>query len=138
VRDEFRAAVVAAEPGLAALSAGVERFARFALANPVYGQLLYWRPVPGFTPSPASYRPAQEFVADVAAVVRTAAELGQVHPDAAGDDGQRLLSVLVGGALSSQAANEPDAGFEDGRYVRLLPRLLELFVAAFPPEERGS
>jgi hypothetical protein len=116
----------------------VERFARFALANPVYGQLLYWRPVPGFTPSPASYRPAQEFVADVAAVVRTAAELGQVHPDAAGDDGQRLLSVLVGGALSSQAANEPDAGFEDGRYVRLLPRLLELFVAAFPPEERGS
>jgi AcrR family transcriptional regulator len=138
VRDEFRAAVATAEPGLPALAAGIGRFARLALAYPVYAQLLYWRPVPGFVPSPESYQPAQEFVADVTAVLRTAADLGQVHPDAATEDGHTLLSVLVGGALSSQAANEPDASFEDGRYVRLLPRLLDMFVASYPPEERRS
>jgi len=65
VRDEFRAGVASAEPGLPALAAGMERFARFTLANPVYSQLLYWRPVPGLTPSPEAYQPAQEFVADV-------------------------------------------------------------------------
>jgi AcrR family transcriptional regulator len=137
-RDEFRAGAAAADPGLPALAAGVERFARFTLANGVFTQLLYWRPVPGFTPSPQAYRPAQEFVADVATVLRTAADLGQIHPDAATDDGQTLLSVLVAGALSQQAANEPDADFDNGRYTRLLPRLLSMFVATYPPEERGS
>lgn len=137
VRAEFRAGAVGAGPGLPALAAGLQRVARFTLANPVYGQLLYWRPVPGFTPSPQAYRPAQEFVADVAAALRAAADLGQVHPDAATDEGHTLLSVLVSGALSQQMANEPDADFDNGRYVRLLPRLLDMFVASYPPKERG-
>lgn len=138
MRDEFRAGAASAEPGLRALAAGLERFARFTLADPVYSQLLYWRPVPGFTPSPEAYRPAQEFIADVTAVLRSAADRGQVHPDAATDEGHTLLSVLVSGALSQQMANEPNADFGNGRYIRLLPRLLDMFVASYPPEERGS
>ena len=139
VRDEFRAGAASAEPGLPALAAGLERCARFTLANAVYSQLLYWRPVPGFTPSPEAYQPAQEFTADVTAVLRTAADLGQVHPDAATDEGHTLLSVLVSGALSQQMANEPDANFDNARYARLLPQLLDMFLAVYPPsEERGS
>jgi AcrR family transcriptional regulator len=136
--EVLRDAVAASDPGIDRIRAGGTALVRWAVENPALAQLLYWRPVPGFAPSPESYQPAQEFVAEVATVVRTAAELGQIHPDAAGDEGQRLLSVLVGGALSAQAANEPDATFADGRYVRLLPRLLELFTAAYPPEEAGS
>lgn len=134
---ELRVGAGAAEPGLPALRTGLERFARFVCANPVFAQLLYWRPVPGFTPSPESFRPAEEFVADVRAMLRTAADRGQVHPHAATEDGQALLSVLVGGALSQQAANEPQAGFDNGRFTRLLPRLLDMFVAAYPPHQES-
>jgi AcrR family transcriptional regulator len=138
VLAEFRAAVEAAEPGLPALAAGVEGLARYALGNPVYAQLLYWRPVPGFVPSAEAFRPAQEFVAEMAAVLREAADRGQLGPDAAGEEGQAVLAAMVGGALSQQAANEPDAGFDDGRYVRLLPRLLEMFIASYPARESGA
>src|SRR6266508_3234007 len=30
----------------------------WVMANPVLAQLLYWRPVPGFEPSPKAYQPA--------------------------------------------------------------------------------
>jgi AcrR family transcriptional regulator len=139
VLAEFRAGVGADKPGLPALRAGLERFARFALANQVFAQLLYWRPVPGFTPSPEAFEPAEKFVAEVRAVLRSAAELGQVHPDAATEEGHALLSVLVGGALTQQVANEPQADYSSGRFIRLLPRLLDIFVATYPPPtERGS
>lgn len=130
---EFRAGVGAGEPGLPALRAGLERFARFVLTNQVFAQLLYWRPIPRFTPSPEACQPAAEFVADVRAVLHAAAERGHLHPDAATDDGHTLLSVLVGGALSQQMANEPQADFDHGRFIQLLPRLLDMFVATYPP-----
>jgi len=129
----FRSAAAEAEPGLPALRAGLTALARFVLANPVFGQLLFWRPVPGFTPSPASFRPAEDFVAAVRAVLRDAAGRGHLHPDAASEEGHALLSVLFAGALTQQLANEPGAALEDGRFTRLLPRLISMFAAAYPP-----
>lgn len=133
VLAEFRSGAGSAEPGLPALRAGLEALARFVLANQVFGQLLFWRPVPGFTPSPEAFKPSQEFVAEVGFVLQSAVERGQLHPDAASEEGGALLSVLVAGALTQQLANEPDAGLEDGRFARLLPRLIDMFTTAYPP-----
>lgn len=139
VLAEFRAGVRVAEPGLPALRAGLARMAEFAITNQVFAQLLYWRPVPGFTPSAAAYQPAQQLVAEVRAVLASATDRGHVHPDAATEEGHAVLSVLVAGALSQQLANEPQAAGGSGRFVRLLPRLLDMFVATYPPAtERGS
>lgn len=129
----FRSATADAQPGLPALRAGLEGLARFVLANQVFGQLLFWRPVPGFTPTAQAFRPAQDFTAAVRAELRTAVDRGELHPDAAGDEGHALLSALVAGALTQQLANEPDAGYGSGRFTRLLPRLIDMFTAAYPP-----
>lgn len=133
VRDEFRTAVAAAGPGLPALAAGVEALARFALAHQVYAQLLYWRTVPGFAPSPEAFAYAVDFTDDVAATVRAAVEQGRLHPDAAGPQGLALLSTLVGGALTQQLANQPGAAFEDAVFVALLPKLLDMFIREYTP-----
>jgi AcrR family transcriptional regulator len=135
VRDEFRAAATAARSGLPALAAGIDALARFGLANQVYAQLLFWRTVPGFTPSEAAYAYAQDFTDDVAATVAVAVGQGLLRPEAAGPDGQALLSSMVGGALTQQLANQPGAAYEDARFVALLPRLLDMFVTAYAPEE---
>jgi AcrR family transcriptional regulator len=137
VRDEFRAAAAAAEPGLPALAAGVDALARFGLDNPVYAQLLFWRTVPGFEPSAESYAYAVAFTDEVAATIGAAVAQGRLRPDAAGPDGMALLSSMVGGALTQQMANQPGVAYEDARYVALLPRLLDLFVTAYAPEERS-
>src|SRR3954452_20444734 len=62
LRDAYRAPRDAArstdplERNLIAATA----FSRWCLAHQVYCQLLFWRTIPGFEPSPAAYAPAQE------------------------------------------------------------------------------
>jgi AcrR family transcriptional regulator len=134
----FRAAAAQAaaraEPGWAALLAGIEASMRLGLDHQVVAQLLNWRPVPGFEPSPAAFAPSIEFVEEVRRLLQAAVDRGELHPDAASEDGAALLSVLGAGVMSQQLANQPRASWEQGRFTRLTPRVLELFRCAYPPQ----
>src|SRR5512132_1858609 len=76
----FRAAAATAEPGWAALLAGMQAVMRLALDHQVVAQLLTWRPVPGFEPSLQAYTPAVEFVQEVRRLLQAAVDRGQLHP----------------------------------------------------------
>jgi AcrR family transcriptional regulator len=128
-----RAAADDAEPGLAAIGAAFEAGARWVVANPTLGQLMFWRPVPGYVPSAAAYAPAVALGELMTAQVRAAVDRGELHPDAAAPAGLDLLRSLITGVVSQQLANEPDATYETGRFTRLVPRLPALFAAAYPP-----
>jgi AcrR family transcriptional regulator len=134
----FRAAVARAEPGWAALTAGIEAIMHLGLDQQVAGQLLNWRPVPGFEPSAEAYAPAIELVEEIRRVLQAAADRGELHPAAASEEGQALLSVLTAGVMSQQLANQPQASWDQGRFTRLTPRVLQLFQSAYPPHERGE
>src|SRR5262249_7122510 len=129
----FRAAVATAEPGWTALVVGMEAIMRLGLDNQVTGQLLNWRPVPGFEPSAAAFAPSIELVPALRRLLRPAADRGELPPDAASDEGEALFSVLVAGVMSQQLANHPHARWEDGRFPRLVPRAFSLFKRAYPP-----
>jgi AcrR family transcriptional regulator len=133
----YRAAAAQAEPGWAALVAGTEAIMRLGLDHQVVAQLLNWRPVPGFEPSPEAFAPSIEFVQEARRLLQVAVDRGELHPDAASEEGTALLSVLVTGVISQQLANQPQASWEQGRFTRLTPRVLELFRCAYPPE-RGE
>ncbi len=130
----FRAAVAQAEPGWAALLAGIGAVMRLGLDHQVIAQLLNWRPVPGFAPSPAAFAPSIELVQEVRRLLQVAVDHGQLHPDAASQEGTALLSVLVAGVMSQQLANQPKASWDHGRFTSLTPRVLELFRCAYPPQ----
>jgi AcrR family transcriptional regulator len=130
----FRAAAAQAEPGWAALLAGIEASMRLGLDHQVVAQLLNWRPVPGFEPSPAAFAPSIQFIEEVRRLLQVAADRGELHPDAASEEGTALLSVLVTGVMSQQLANQPGASFDQGRFTRLTPRVLELFRCTYPPQ----
>jgi AcrR family transcriptional regulator len=138
VLDVVRSAGQGADPGLPAIRAAIEAMLRWALANQVLSQLVFWRTVPGFTPSPEASAPAVTMVQQIHTLLNAAAVAGHLHPDAASQDGEALLSVLVAGTASQQLTNEPDASFEEGRYTRLTGRLLEMFVNTYPPKEEGN
>ncbi|MEV4169111.1 TetR/AcrR family transcriptional regulator [Nonomuraea sp. NPDC049709] len=122
-----------AEPGLRGMGASLEAGARWIMDNQVLAQLLFWRPVPGFTPSPESYAPALAIHEHFATLIRDAVERGELHPDAAGEEGLALAASLIAGPISQQLANEPDATYEEGRFTRLVPRLPAVFAAVYPP-----
>ena len=130
----FRTAVAGAEPGWAALAAGTEAVMRLGLDHQVIAQLLNWRPVPGFEPSAEAFAPSVEFVEEVRRLLQVAVDGGELHPDAASEEGTALLSVLVAGVMSQQLANQPKASWDHGRFTSLTPRVLELFRCAYPPQ----
>jgi hypothetical protein len=115
-----------------------EAFCRWCIENPVLSQLLFWRTVPGFEPSPESYAPAARLLDDMRSRLRAAVEAGQLVPEAAGDEGVRLYTSLLAGVVSQQFANEPKASYEQGRFVSLNPTVLDMFIAWYAPKENPS
>ncbi|WP_328327767.1 TetR/AcrR family transcriptional regulator [Kribbella sp. NBC_00382] len=132
VRDAQRAARAAAAPK-DQLKAGMTAFSRWCMANQVLTQLLFWRTIPGFEPSPEAFAPAVEGLQDVKTFFQQEVEAGQLHPDAAGEEGIALFTAMTAGVLSQQMANEPQATFEDGRFMKLLPIVLEMFYQRYQP-----
>jgi len=134
----FRAAAAQAEPGWAALTAGLEAVMRLGLDHQVTGQLLNWRPVPGFEPSAEAFAPSVELVQEVRRLIQAAADRGELHRAAASEEGEALLSVLIAGVMSQQLANQPQASWDQGRFTRLTPQVLQLFRCAYPPQQKGE
>jgi AcrR family transcriptional regulator len=137
LRDAYRTAYDAAGTegplgrGLVAATA----FCRWCLQHQVYSQLLFWRTIPGFEPSPEAFAPAQESIRDLRDHLQDLVDAGHLRPDVASDEGVALYSSMIAGVLSQQIANQPDASFEDGRFIRLLPVVLEMFYQRYAPNQ---
>jgi AcrR family transcriptional regulator len=134
----LRDAMAAAEPGLAALTAGLEASGRWALANRALAELMFWRPVPSFEPSAEAFAPSVQMVALQRAALSQAVAAGQLGPDADSDEATYLVSTLIVGVLSQAMANEPDLPWGEGRFTPLFPKLMKLLAAAFPPSARAG
>ncbi|WP_327637111.1 TetR/AcrR family transcriptional regulator [Kribbella sp. NBC_00482] len=116
---------------------GATAFSRWAMQNPIYSQLLFWRTIPGFEPSAEAFAPAQEALADIRRHLQAGVDAGRLHPDAATEEGLAVFTSVTAGVLSQQMANEPDVSFDEGRFSRLLPVVLEMFYQHYAPS-RGK
>ena len=119
--------------GLPRIRAATVGVVRWSVENPALAQLLHWRPVPGFEPSPESFALSvrgMEFARDEFA---EAVRLGQLVPEAATDDALRLYTVVLSGLISQQLANEPGVPYEDGAFSRLTEQAVDLLLSAYRP-----
>lgn len=128
IRDEM----AKAEPGLQAFTAGLEASGRWCLANRALAQLMFWRPVPSFEPSPDAFAPSIEMVDVQRAAIAQAIAAGQLGP-ADVDEVVYLVSTFLVGVLSQAMANEPELDWGQGRFTPLFPRLMALLPALYPP-----
>ncbi len=128
-----RNAIEGRDPGLPRLRAGAVAVVAWAVANPALAQLLHWRPVPGFEPSPAVFAPAVDDLADLRGEFAEAVRRGQLSPAAATDDAVRLYTVVLGGLISQQLANQPGVPFDEGDFSRLTGTAIEMFLSAYAP-----
>jgi AcrR family transcriptional regulator len=103
--------------------------------HPVRAQLLFWRPVPGFEPSPDSLAPAVANMADLRDRLEAAVDAGLLAPGAATDEAIALMTTLVAGVVSQQMSNQPHAPVGEGRFERLAPTVLDLFFTRYAPTE---
>ncbi|HET7407041.1 MAG TPA: TetR/AcrR family transcriptional regulator [Mycobacteriales bacterium] len=103
-------------------------FVRWTIEHPAYSQLLFWRPVPGFEPSPSAYAPATELVTLSSERFAAMRDRGLLRTDVSLDVVQRDWTVLIAGVVSQQLANAPDEDFERGRFVAALPAMVAMFA----------
>lgn len=130
--EVLRDAMARGEPGLDALTVGLEASGRWVLENQALSQLLFWRPVPGFEPSPQAFAPGEEIASIQQQAIRDAVAAGQLGPEALEDAGF-MVSILIKGVLTQAMANEPQIPWGEGRFTPVFPRLMKLLPAAYPP-----
>jgi AcrR family transcriptional regulator len=133
--EAMRAGMRDVEPGLTALIAGLEASGRWGLANRAVAELLFWRPVPSFHPSPEAFAVSTEMVELQRRALADAVAKGELGPSANEDDAIYLVSALIAGVLGQAIANEPDLPWGQGRFSPVFPRLMRLLPAAFPLDE---
>lgn len=130
----LQAAIVDTPPSPRRLREGVRAIVAWSVEHPALAQLLFWRPVPGFEPTTATFevsrRQQQHLREQLAQTVRR----GLLHRSADSDEAARLLTVLISGLMTQQMANQPDTAFEDGVFTRLTDQAVDMFLAYYDPE----
>jgi AcrR family transcriptional regulator len=111
-----------------ALLLGGTAFLRWRVENPGYSELLFWRPVPGFTPSPEAYGPAIETIEDSRQLFGEFQQRGWLRADVPADQVLRDWTVIIAGIGSQQQSNAPHEPFETGAFTTRLPELTAMFA----------
>lgn len=136
--DYVDGAVSDLDPGLERLLEATRAIMRWGMLNRGLATLLFWRPIPGFEPSMASFVLAQRLVDRSRSDLATAVARGQLAPDADTDEAFRLFTSISAGLCSQQLANEPDATYESGQFTSLAEPALDMFVKHFAPPSRKA
>ncbi len=107
-----------------------------------YSQLLFWRPVPGFAPSPEAYRPAIALVELGRDRLHRLQDAGLLRADVPVEQVERDWIILLSGVVSQQLSNAPQQAFGDGRYTAAVPELVAMFAGHYsvrtPRPKTGS
>src|SRR3954466_2742729 len=116
-----------------ALAEAGSAFVRWSVENSAYSQLLFWRPVPGFEPSPEAYEPAVRLLAGAHEMFSEMRRRDWIRADASIDEVTRDWTILLAGVVSQQLSNAPQESFGKGPFTKALPRLISKFAPHFAP-----
>ncbi|MGD0380654.1 MAG: TetR/AcrR family transcriptional regulator [Acidimicrobiales bacterium] len=130
--EAMRGGMQGVDSGLDALTAGLEASGRWCLANRAVAELLFWRPVPSFHPSPEAFAVSMEMLELQRDALADAVAKGQLGPAANQEGAIYLVSTIIVGVLSQTFANEPGLPWGEGRFTPMFTTLMRLLPAAFP------
>lgn len=106
---------------------------RWHLRHPALAQLMLFRPVPRWEPSPEAYgvaiEAAQIFIDDL----RVSRDLGLIRPDVDPDAAFDDLANMVTGVVARHLSNEPGAAYGQARASRTFPALVATVIRSYQP-----
>ncbi len=113
------------------LVGAMTRSLHWASAHPAYSQLMFWRPVPRWEPSPGSYTAA---VAVRSLNLRAFEDLratGHLRADIDVEEAADIWALMVSGLISQRLSNEPGVPVASGRMASLVTPLVSSFVVHY-------
>lgn len=126
-----------AEPGTGRLMALARAVVRWSVEHPGVASLMYWRPIPGFEPTPETFAVSTQRQERVRAEFAIAVQRRQLGRRAAGDEAVRLFTVVISGLFTQQVANQPRVPYEAGVFTALTDQALEMFFDRYRPTRRS-
>jgi AcrR family transcriptional regulator len=123
-----------ADDGAALLLIASQHFTRWAVENRPYAELMFWRPVPGYTPSEGAFVPATEMYRRTMQLFGELQRRDVIRVDVDTAEVTTAWTVLISGVISQHLSNEPAQTFAAGRFTRLLPALTSMFLAHYGPK----
>lgn len=116
----------------------MEDYLAFALENPDLYQLLFERPVPGFTPSEAGLAEAARLLAFSERIAGEGIKSGAIHPGLSAEVTMNVLIAIMHGFTAQHLANEPHLPSGSGRFGSLIPVIIDLLQKAWSSEGSSS
>ena len=115
------------------LRAGCRAGVEWAVTNPALAQLLFWRPVPDFAPSPETFAASVDQMAFTRQELDAAVAEGELAAGTDVDEANRMLTVVLGGLISQQMANQPGVSYADGQFSQLTDRAIDMYMDHYRP-----
>jgi AcrR family transcriptional regulator len=112
-------------------------FVGWMLAHPAQAQLMCWRVVPGYEPSPEAYEPAVAVIESSKECFDVLQQRGLFRPECDTEVLLRTWTVLTSGVMTQQLANAPDQPFDEGVFTSTLPDLAAMFLTLYGPSDRS-
>lgn len=104
-------------------------FVRWAVEHPAYAPLMFWRPVPGFSPSEQAYGPAVEIQRAAREFLADLQRRGALRADVDLDRAYRTWTAVTSGVITQQLSNAPGEPFETGTFTSTLPDVMAMWLA---------
>jgi AcrR family transcriptional regulator len=116
---------------------GAQAFVRWSVEHAAYSQLLFWRPVPGFTPSPQAYQAAIELIELGRDRLKALQDAGLLRAEVSIEQIERDWTILLSGVVSQQLSNAPQQAFDEGHFTAAIPGLIAMFAGHYSPHTRA-
>ncbi len=110
----------------------------WALDHPAEAQLMFWRPIAHWQPSPSAYEPAEQVMALTAGSLAGAQRLGLLDPHVDLEELVNTWLALIVGVISQQLSNEPGVPLADGRTSRHRGALVRMYADHYSPHHRST
>jgi AcrR family transcriptional regulator len=113
------------------LRAAVRGSVEWSVTHPAMAQLMFWRPVPDFAPSPQTFAASAEQMAFTRNELAAGVEHGELAAGTDLDEALQMLTVVVSGVISQQMANQPGASYAQGVFSQLTDRAVDMYLGYY-------
>jgi AcrR family transcriptional regulator len=118
----------------AAIRAALTNYMSFAQEFPELYQLVFERPVPGFTPSQEGLDEGRRLIESSYRAMAQLVESGLIVPGTSPEQANDLFVAIMHGLTALHIANEPQLPVGSGRFGSLIPVAEALLRAAWSPK----
>jgi AcrR family transcriptional regulator len=120
------------------LAAAMRESLAWSAEHPAYSQLMFWRPVPVWEPSPAAYEPAVAIVERTRLAMYQLQQEGHLHPAQDAAEAADAWTVMVAGLISQRLSNEPTVPPARSRVAVLVDPLVSGFLRHYRTGGHGG